>query len=219
MQYTKRRTQLLRYPINGFFEGLQEQIYFERLRDIVNNCPDKKRIIDLKSDNCGGSAPDVVVNKAIRKSLKTQPSTASFDFDFKQKSFEKAIDLCIKHKIIMAYSNINFDLWLVLHKITKPSTTQHNNNAAYIPQLRKVYGLPQNANVKEEKIIRKIIEQIELDDIKQAINNCKQIDVFNTSNKICKKTSNSNSYYDNPDFSIHTVVEDILKQTLINFTT
>ena len=41
---------------------------------------------------------------------------AVFDHDFKEEDFIKAISDCEKYKIFPAYSNISFNLFLILHK-------------------------------------------------------------------------------------------------------
>ncbi|MBN4056464.1 MAG: hypothetical protein COA82_10420 [Alkaliphilus sp.] len=70
-------------------------------------------------------------------------------------------------RIFHAYSNVNFDLWLILHKedYSKPVIS----NDAYISVVRRIYGLSEKESIKKKIVIEKILAQIDLDDVKKAI--------------------------------------------------
>jgi len=66
-----------------------------------------------------------------------------------------------------AFSNINFDLWLILHK--EDFNRSVFKNDAYVPDVRRIYGLQPSENIKCENSIKKILTQITLEDVKSAI--------------------------------------------------
>lgn len=68
-----------------------------------------------------------------------------------------------------AYSSICFDLWLVLHK--KFVNRSARSAKEYIVDVREVYSLSKEANIKSKKIMEQILAQITLDDVKTAILN------------------------------------------------
>lgn len=212
---SKRNIQLIRYPINLFCEGLQEKLYFLRLRDLINNEPMRKKQVILDHQDCEGGSPDYVVRKAIRLCPKTQKATSVFDYDFKKAEFENALYLATTNIIYVGYSNINFNYWLVLHKLhSYPSTSTVNSTNAYDQQLRTLYGLHNDADIKAKSIIEQIVSNISLADIYHAIEQCKRIETYNAANKKPNYTPGNIKYYDNPDFTIHHIVEKILSDTL-----
>ena len=90
-----------------------------------------------------------------------------FDYDGKKDKYEEAIDLAIENKIELGYTNYCFDLWLILHKEDYFDIVQ--NQDAYADKLRQVFGLAADANIKKEKRVTEIVNQIGLSDIKNAI--------------------------------------------------
>ena len=79
--------------------------------------------------------------------------------------------MCTRTEIL--YSNLNFDLWLLLHKRMYEKNVQSND--AYVKLVRKEYNLEENANIKSKVNMEKILYQIKLNDIKVAINNAEKI--------------------------------------------
>lgn len=75
-------------------------------------------------------------------------------------------------------------------------------------EVRKVYALDPEADIKNRDVIEKILDQIILDDVKEAIRRADRIrtgklecDGFYICSEVC---------YDNPDFSIHEFLKDVL---------
>lgn len=211
----QRKQQKVRYPVNLFCEGSQEEKYFEHLKNLINNSGYNKKSVVVNPYNVGGGAPNVIVNTAIRLCPATQTPCAVFDHDLKSEAFNDALDISIRNKIDYGYSNLNFDYWLVLHKTQKPSTALVTKTDAYVDQLKKLYSLDANDDIKNEKVIEKIVNQITLPDIYNAIANCEKICKFNKDKKVLINTPNGNGYYDNPDFSIHKVISKVLNDTLL----
>lgn len=114
--------------------------------------------------------------------------------------------MCKKGKIYIAYSNLNFDLWLLLHKKTFNKIVTNNND--YIVDIKKEYKIEQKENIKKESNIDKILEQINLKDIMFAIKNA---DIIMDNKEEHNKTIYENYvYYRNPSLSIHEFLKGIL---------
>ena len=117
----------------------------------------------------------------------------------------------------MGYSVINFDYWLVLHKLEKNKIIygEKNSNDAYVKILKEVYQLSDRDDIKNSDIIKKIVSKITLDDVYHAIDCCKLIEKRNksTPEKKCY-TQKNNIYYTNPDMQIYKVVEKLLNKCL-----
>ena len=126
---------------------------------------------------------------------------------------EEAIDLAIENKIELGYTNYCFDLWLILHKEDYFDIVQ--NQDAYADKLRQVFGLAADANIKKEKRVTEIVNQIGLSDIKNAIQRGKKISEDNQG-KEANKTPKENRYYDNPDTQMHVLLQFLFAKVGIN---
>ena len=126
---------------------------------------------------------------------------------------KEAIDLAIENKIELGYTNYCFDLWLILHKEDYFDIVQ--NQDAYADKLRQVFGLAADANIKKEKRVTEIVNQIGLSDIKNAIQRGKKISEDNQG-KEANKTPKENRYYDNPDTQMHVLLQFLFAKVGIN---
>ena len=131
----------------------------------------------------------------------------------KKDKYEEAIDLAIENKIELGYTNYCFDLWLILHKEDYFDIVQ--NQDAYADKLRQVFGLAADANIKKEKRVTEIVNQIGLSDIKNAIQRGKKISEDNQG-KEANKTPKENRYYDNPDTQMHVLLQFLFAKVGIN---
>lgn len=195
-------------------EGQQEIIYLNRIAELFTNFPERA----VKFNPVIGNADKL--NR--KKSLPDYDRVCFFDHDFNQVEFERNLNTCIKldskrkrtrnnpgYRTYHAYSNICFDLWLVLHK--EYTTRLVNSADGYIDDVRRIYSLRKNADIKEEKVIETIVSQISLDDVRTAIANAQRIRKSKLpSDKIF--TDESNFYYSPPDFSIDMFLNTVLKE-------
>ena len=158
----------------------------------------------------------------LEKRYEAYDSAAVFDFDNNEVEFRRNIEICdslnkklkpSKRKegrhIYHAYSSVNFDLWLILHKEDYNKSVTRND--AYISDVRRIFGLNQTDNIKNEEVINKILSQITLDDVKSAIQRAETIrksKVNADSTKI-----GSTTIYSNPDFSIHEFLRAVFEDS------
>ena len=73
--------------------------------------------------------------KTLEKSSTNVAKIAAFDYDLNKNNFEEKVKLCNETRVL--YSNLNFDLWLVLHKEQYMKKVQNNND--YVDKVRKLY--------------------------------------------------------------------------------
>ena len=172
MSFKKREKRVY----SGAVEGLQEEKYFRHVQDLINSDDSRRYDVVFKFKNAKGGDPLVVCKEAMRHSSSISldnkyKKCAFFDFDFKNRSFVDALVYCKKGKIFSGYSNVNFDLWLILHR------TLYNkaifDTSGYVSELKKVFKLSPDCDIKDEKVIDIICSKISLTDVKNAIVNAK----------------------------------------------
>lgn len=199
-------------------EGQQEIIYLKHIATLLTNFPE--RVVTIHPIH--GDANKLEKNQ----SLPDYDRACFFDHDFKKVEFERNLNTCIKldskvkrtknnpgYRVYYAYSNICFDLWLVLHK--EYTTRVVSSADGYVDDVRRIYSLGRDADIKEEKVMNKIVSQINLDNVSTAIANAQRIRKSKLpSDKII--TNENNLYYSPPDFSIDVFLNIVLKEAGFN---
>ena len=193
-------------------EGQQERMYFDHLAKLIKDFP--KKVVKF---NTFIDSPH-----RLEKRYEEYDSAAIFDYDFNETEFYRNIEICNQlnkklkptkrnsgRHIYHAYSTVNFDLWLILHK--QDYNKRVSKNDAYINDVRRVYGLKRADDIKSEDVINKILVQITLKDVKEAIKRAENI-------RIIKEESDSKNIfntliYENPDFSIHEFLRFVLEDS------
>lgn len=133
-------------------EGQQETMYLAHIARLLTHFPERV----VKFNTTIGSPSE------LKKHYEEYDSAALFDQDGRQNAFEEGIRVCqaldrlgqrsrSKKHVYHAYSNVNFDLWLILHKedFTRPVAS----NDAYVPDVRRIYRLGREADIKEINVI------------------------------------------------------------------
>jgi len=189
-------------------EGQQEQLYLKHLSSLLKQMP--QRVVTFNTSE--GNA------RKLYKSYTEYDNACLFDFDFEESQFKDNIEICNSlhkkshntkngKKVYHAFSNVNFDLWLILHKEDFSRPVSSNN--AYVSTVRQIYNLPLTTDIKTKTAMEKILSQISLHEVKSAIERADKI----RSGKL--KTDchliGSTEYYDNPDFSLHEFLKIVLK--------
>ena len=187
-------------------------MYFDHLAKLIKDFP--KKVVKF---NTFIDSPH-----RLEKRYEEYDSAAIFDYDFNETEFYRNIEICNQlnkklkptkrnsgRHIYHAYSNVNFDLWLILHK--QDYNKRVSKNDAYINDVRRVYGLKRADDIKSEDVINKILGQITLKDVKEAIKRAENI-------RIIKEASDSKNIfntliYENPDFSIHEFLRFVLEDS------
>ena len=187
-----------------YYEGLQEEKYFKRLKELI-----EKKYMNIR-----------VCFKKVEKfeyfvTLKTNiKKIAVFDYDCDKTNFETKVKKCLKNNVNILYSNLNFDLWLILHK--EQYTTPVSYNDDYQEKVKEIYKLPKNANIKTESNIDKILKQIELEDINYATENAEKI-MKKKNKKDYIKINSKYGYFPNPSLSVQDFLRNLEKTLNIKF--
>lgn len=187
-----------------YYEGLQEEKYFKRLKELI-----EKKYMNIR-----------VCFKKVEKfeyfvTLKTNiKKIAVFDYDCDKTNFETKVKKCLKNNVNILYSNLNFDLWLILHK--EQYTTPVSYNDDYQEKVKEIYKLPKNANIKTESNIDKILKQIELEDVNYATENAEKI-MKKKNKKDYIKINGKYGYFPNPSLSVQDFLRNLEKTLNIKF--
>jgi hypothetical protein len=192
-------------------EGQQEKMYLSHLSSLLNQSRQKTVTFECVVGN---------ISK-YKKSYKEYDYVGVFDYDFKEKEFLGNIEQCNKEDKIFqksrkaekkrfyhAYSNINFDLWLILHKEDFRKT--HRTNDAYIADVKRIFNILSDS-IKSKKDMKAILKAITLEDVKNAIIRAENI---RKAKEDCDIIGNKEYIvYDNPDFSIHLFLKRVLQDS------
>lgn len=193
-------------------DGLQEKMYLNHIASLIKKFPQKVVKFNTFVDS----------THRLKKRYEEYDSAAVFDYDFNNVEFKKNIEIWDKlnrelkptkrksgRHIYHAYSNVNFDLWLILHKEDFNRIVTRND--AYIPDVRRIYGLKSTDDIKNEGVIKKILSQITLEDLMKAIERAEKI----RDRKVRADEMNVGStvVYSNPEFSIHEFLKVVLKDS------
>lgn len=194
---------------------VQEKLYFNHLKSLIHQCAERIADVEFLFYCSNGGSPMIVVDRAANIPILTQKvRVAIFDHDNNEQEFIRALDKSKEEHIISAYSNICFDLWLILHK--RRFERSVNNARDYESTIREVYNLQANADIKNEDIMTRILSQIRLPDIRNAIENAVLVLRNNEEVGIPVYTKKAIKYFSNPDLMIHQFVQMILNDTGCN---
>lgn len=208
-----------RRNIKYFFsvEGETESLYLEHLKQLI-------LVQDLRIANpvirVEKHSPLKVVKKLslLQSCIITSVFDVEDDTNHKQhfenilKEMKQAEKLGKSIKYELAYSNIDFELWIILHKKDLFGSIYSKNQ--YLPHINSIFGTKFESlkEYKEEKNFSQILSKITLDDVKEAIIRAEKI-----MNQRKLEASLLKSYgYEwcdkNPSLSIHNVISKILKE-------
>jgi hypothetical protein len=201
----------------GACEGYQEKLYLDHLKNLIHQCKSRIKNVDFRFYCCGGGNPLTVALRAGNITVydtASQPRIALFDHDQKDTEFGQALDKCKEKKVIPAYSNVCFDLWLILHKTRFERCVSQSGQ--YAQKIREIFNLPAEADIKEAVVMQRILDQIQLHDVQQAIENALIICRNNEETGEPRFTARSIRYFSNPDLMIHQFVKKVINETGCN---
>lgn len=127
-------------------------------------------------------------------------------------NMKKAEDLKKNIDYFFGYTNLTFDLWIILHKV--PCNTFQSHRKNYLKFINKAFGesFENMDQFKHQKAFERILKKFTIDDVKYAIDEAKKIMEYNKSQGFKLIEYKGYTYYrENPSLEIYKVFEKILK--------
>ena len=206
--------------IKYFFsvEGETEELYFQHLKKLI--LAEETRIANpvFQIEKCSPS-------KCVKKISVIHPCaiTAVFDVEDNDADHRKRFENTLKEmktaeklgksiKYELGYSNVDFELWIILHK--KDLFGNVGNKAQYLKNINQVYGTKFEAlrEYKVERNFSQILSKITLDDVKAAIARAEKITKQRLAEGKPIKTCGYEWFDKNPALSVHCVIKKILSE-------
>jgi hypothetical protein len=199
-------------------EGQTEKWYLEKLQSMINTSQESKYIVNFECP----------VQKNPVKRAKTAIITGKVNiyhiFDYEssdaihQKEFINTLDMMknaskmgkqIKYRL--GYSNLTFELWMILHKTD--FSTHLSDRKQYLQYINRAYNekfenLPQ---YKQEDNFKRILNQLTIHNVKDAVKRAKFIMRKNSEDgNILRKYKGYEYFEENPSLSVWEVIDQIL---------
>lgn len=132
-------------------------------------------------------------------------------------NLKKAMGIGKQIKYQFGYSNLTFDLWMILHKTNCNGTFAHRKN--YIDPINRAYGehFENMDEYKHESNFKRCLNQLKLENVIDAINRAKSIMQRNKDNGYVLHEYKGYRYYkENPSLAIWEAIEKILADCGLN---
>jgi len=132
-------------------------------------------------------------------------------------NLKKAMGIGKQIKYQFGYSNLTFDLWMILHKTNCNGTFAHRKN--YIDPINRAYGehFENMDEYKHESNFKRCLNQLQLENVIDAINRAKSIMQRNKDNGYVLHEYKGYRYYkENPSLAIWEAIEKILADCGLN---
>jgi len=205
-------------------EGETESWYLKWLQDLVNSTEESLYTISI---DCQVQKNPVKRAKSLVVTEKTEIwhlSDYESDEPIHVKQFRETMDNLKKAmgigkqiKYQFGYSNLTFDLWMILHKTNCNGTFAHRKN--YIDPINRAYGehFENMDEYKHESNFKRCLNQLKLENVIDAINRAKSIMQRNKDNGYVLHEYKGYRYYkENPSLAIWEAIEKILADCGLN---
>lgn len=199
-------------------EGETEQWYLEWLQRIINAEPNAKYTVKLDS-----KIQKDPLSRAKRMTIvgKTE-ITHIFDYESDEEIHVKQFKTALERmkdaqntgkniKYHLGYSNFTFELWMILHKVDCNGSLMHRRQ--YLMPLNRAYGenFENLDQYKHENNFKRILSNLTLDNVRQAIRRAKVIMRKNEEMGYRLQEYKGYRYYkENPSLSLWEQIERIL---------
>ena len=200
-------------------EGETEELYFKCLQDQINQCPNASCYVSF---DCRVE-PDPI--KRVKKMNIVGKIEIWHIYDYESNGLEhkkrffdtldkmkKAEQMGKQVKYMLGYSNLTFDLWMMLHKTDYYSSKTYSTS--YLKDINKAddENFQSMDEYKEKDNFNRCLSKISLNDVIQAINRAKHIEQMNLQNGYTKQVYKKFAYYaENPSLDIWLVIKKILE--------
>ena len=203
-------------------EGNTERLYLERLQLKINNDSTSKFRVSFIVKV--GSPQDFC--KAIPMISATDEYTITHIFDREssvtgqegeKKRFKATIDRVKQmgkkgtRKYLIGYSNITFELWLILHKMD--CNGYYPYAKGYLAVLEKAFGQKIGSldTFKKADTLRTTLDSLSLEDVKSAIARAETIMQRHQKGKREREYNGYTYVEENPSLSVHLAIKKVLE--------
>ena len=199
-------------------EGETEFLYFQHLQKLIQAVDTRTANPVFRIEKCSPS-------KCVKKISVIHPCTITAVFDVEDADVEhrKRFENTLKEmseaeklgktiKFDLGYSNIDFELWIILHK--KELFGNVGSKAQYLKNINQIFGTKFEAlrEYKTERNFSQILSKITLDDVKAAIARAEKITKQRMSEGNPIRTCDYEWFDKNPALSVHCVIKKILSE-------
>lgn len=199
-------------------EGNTEEWYLDHLQHLINTCGESKYTVSINHKRC--TSPKSYIKQVVPRTASEVIHLCDIEStcDEHMKNFSNVLQELqfaqkargVKYSI--GYTNYTFELWIILHK--KLLTTHLSDRNDYLKHINAEYSKKfcNLSEYKEKRNFQTVLECIDLDSVKIAIDNAERIEELNDKNGVNRKDEYGVKYYvDNPSLSIHKAIDQILK--------
>lgn len=199
-------------------EGETEVWYFKHLQAIIHNQENRKvnPIITVKKTS---PLKFLKTFSSLNRSIITaiydveEPiggHNVQFESILKEMSDAEKTGKSVTYEL--GYSNIDFELWIILHKKNLIKTM--TRKSAYLKEINNAYStnFGHISDYKMERNFKSILDQITLEDIKKAISRAEHIVSQRNSDSTPNILYGYKWYSNNPSLSLHNAIKKILTE-------
>ncbi|MEF9922260.1 MAG: RloB domain-containing protein [Anaerovoracaceae bacterium] len=202
-------------------EGETEQRYFKWLESTINKEQSSRYTVKL---DCQVQKDPLKRVKSLI-SLGTTEITHIFDYEGNDKAYSTQFQTTLDRMkeagsskvgknvvYLLGYSNFTFELWIVLHKVDCNGAIA--DRSQYLALINRAYAENFDSLKQYKKKIEfeRILNNLTLDDVREAIKRAKNIMQKNKENGLALQQYKGYKYYrENPSLSIWQTIEKILK--------
>ncbi len=197
-------------------DGNTEELYFKWLKERLNSSPNAVRTVsfDIKQKKPSSYAKSLsVLTETIAYHVCDKETSSISDKEKFKRTLAEMKDIhkirpCITYKL--AYSNISFELWLLLHKTSCNGIKKTASD--YFPNIKKTFsldGVVSFNEYKEEKNFNRVLSQLSLKDVKEAIKRAEEIQQNNAAVQQETVYKGYSFFEDNPSLNIHCLIQKI----------
>ena len=159
-----------------------------------------------------GTIATISILLATKKNVEDDDSEHRKRFENTLKEMREAEKLGKTIKFDLGYSNIDFELWIILHK--KDLFGSVGSKQQYLKIINQIFETRFESlkRYKEERNFEQILSKITLDDIKSAIERAEKIERQRKVERNPNKSFGYEWFDKNPSLSVHAVVRKILSE-------
>lgn len=199
-------------------EGETEQWYLKWLQNLINEIPDSKYKVyfdcPVQKNPLKRAKSIVVTGKTDIYHISDYESDEEIhvkEFRETMGNMKKAANIGKQINYKFGYTNLTFDLWIVLHKANCNSSLAHRR--LYLAPINRAYNesFENMDEYKHENNFKSVLAQLTLSDVKDAIWRAKMIMQRNEQNGYVLQEYKGYRYYrENPSLAIWEVIEKVL---------